>query len=149
MPPATRVFVYGFLAVFLVSGIAGVEAWPLTGWKLFSGVRSQHQVVWEAVTVDRSGREHPVPFSALPRGYRGAPHLFSAYRRFPPDRVEESCRSLADAVRRRRRADVAAVRVYRRARRLSLEAGPGGRPGAVAGPRTLSYECARAPERRA
>ncbi|HUR22934.1 MAG TPA: hypothetical protein VMZ73_03575 [Acidimicrobiales bacterium] len=145
-PLATRVFVYGFLGLFFVTGLAGVEAWPLTGWKLFSRVRTDRQVGWEAVTVDGAGRERPVPFPALPRGYRGGPHLFSAYRRFSPARVEESCRAIAEAVQERR-GGVITLRVYLRVRRLRpLGSGPGAGPTVEPGRRSLLYECARVPE---
>jgi len=143
---ATRLFVYGFLAVFLYAGAAGVEAWPLTGWKLFSRVRTDHQAGWEAVTVDGAGGERPVIFAALPRGYRGGPHLFDAFRRLSPARIESACRALVAAVRKSRGGDVRFLRVYRSARRLSLAGG--GRPVVALGPRLLLYECARAPERR-
>lgn len=146
LPLATRVFVYGFLAVFLVTGLAGIEAWPLTGWKLFSQVRTDRQTGWEAVTVDGAGRERPVPFSALPRGYRGGPHLFSAFRRFSTQRIDEACRSLIEAVRERGRTDARNIRVYKRVRRSRLGPGSGGRPAVVPVRRDLLYECGRAPE---
>jgi hypothetical protein len=39
-PPAwTRRFVAVFLAAFVVCGIFGLEAWPLTGWRLFADAR--------------------------------------------------------------------------------------------------------------
>ncbi len=144
LPLATRVFVYGFLGAVLITGLAGAEAWPLTGWKLFSQVRTDRQVGWEAVTVDAAGRERPVPFSDLPRGYRGGPHLFSAYRRFSTARTEESCRALIDAVREKGERDVESLRVYLRVRRLTLEAG--GRPAVVPISRDLLYECGDGPE---
>ena len=146
LPLATRVFVYGFLGVFLITGLAGVEAWPFTGWKLFSQVRTDRQVGWEAVTVDGAGHERAVPFSALPRGYRGGPHLFSAYRRFSTERIEASCRALIDAVQEEGDRDAKSLRVYLRVRRLRLDPGPGGRPLAVPVSRALRYECDHAPE---
>ena len=106
MSPGTRVFVYGFLALFLVTGVAEIDAWPLSGWELFSRVRTARQVGWEAVTVDRAGAEHPVPFASLSRGYRGGPHLFAAFRRFSPGRIDAACQALVAAVRERRAGDV-------------------------------------------
>lgn len=145
LPLATRLSVYGFLAVFLITGLAGLEAWPLTGWKLFSQVRTARQVGWEAVTVDGAGRERAVPFATLPRGYRGGPHLFSAYRRFSTARIEESCRALIDAVQRKGGTATKSLRVYRRVRRLRLASGSGGRPQVVPISRDLLYECGHAP----
>ncbi|HVE47817.1 MAG TPA: hypothetical protein VNA57_13855 [Acidimicrobiales bacterium] len=146
LPLATRVFVYGFLGVFLVTGLAGVEAWPLTGWKLFSRARTDRQVGWEAVTVDGAGREHPVRLSALPRSYRGGPHLFSAYRRFSTERIEEACRALVGAVQERDRTDARSLRVYRRVRRSRLGPGSRGRAEVVPVSRDLLYECGGAAE---
>lgn len=143
MSPGTRVFVYGFLALFFVTGVAQIDAWPFSGWELFSRVRTERQVGWEAVTVDAAGAERGVGFSSLPRSYRGGPHLFAAFRRFSPARIESSCRALVAAVAERGRSDVRALRVYRTVRHRSLDGG--GRIRVVQGGRTLLYECARAP----
>lgn len=140
MPPATKIFVYSFLAVFLVAGLGGVDdAWPIAGWQLFSRVRSERQAGWQAVTVDGAGVERGIPFSSLPRGYRGGAHLFARFDSFSPDRREVACRALATAVREHEGGQVRAVRVYLLVRRRFLRLDH--RPETVR--RTLRYECAR------
>ena len=37
---ATRLAIYLFLALLVVCAVRGIEWWPLTGWKLFSHVRT-------------------------------------------------------------------------------------------------------------
>ena len=67
-PRWARWFVGAYLALFLVCGLVGLEAWPLTGWRLFADARQARQPGFQAVTVDRAGRETTVPFADLPAG---------------------------------------------------------------------------------
>jgi hypothetical protein len=131
--PGTKAFVAAFLAAFVTCGLLGVEAWPLSGWELFSRVRTEARAGWEAVTVDRSGAEHPIPFARLPRGMRGELQVMAGFPSLPPAEREAVCGAWAGAVRERG-GEVAAVRVYRvvRSRRDGREL-----------ERQLAYECAR------
>ncbi|HUQ40612.1 MAG TPA: hypothetical protein VM030_10700 [Acidimicrobiales bacterium] len=119
-PPGTvrRTLVVAFLLAFLVTGAADVEAWPLSGWKLFSRLRTGAPPAWAAVMVDHEGHERAVPFAELPRGYRGALHLLPEFGRpTPPLGV---CKTWLTAVRREA-YDATAIRIYRdpsRRRRL-------------------------------
>src|SRR6266511_3523031 len=54
--PWARRFVWAFLAAFVIAGVFGIEAWPLTGWRLFADARTAKQVSWQGVTVDAAGR---------------------------------------------------------------------------------------------
>ena len=59
-----------FLAAFALCGLVGIEAWPFSGWRLFSTLRGpvdEHLVV---ETVDDQGVAHPLPAS-LGHGYSG------------------------------------------------------------------------------
>src|ERR671914_45223 len=47
-PRWARRFVAAYLAVFLVCGLAGFEAWPLTGWRLFADARQARQPRFQA-----------------------------------------------------------------------------------------------------
>ncbi|MDQ4098050.1 MAG: hypothetical protein M3144_09310, partial [Actinomycetota bacterium] len=60
-----RVFVVCFLGLFLSCGFLGIEAWPLTGFKLFSHVRGDGLPGWEAVSVGGAGRERLIDFASL------------------------------------------------------------------------------------
>jgi hypothetical protein len=70
-PRWARWFVAVYLGLFVLCGVAGFEAWPLTGWRLFADARQARQPGFQAVTVDGAGRETPVPFRDLPAGYHG------------------------------------------------------------------------------
>lgn len=135
-PRWARRFALAFLALFVISSVAGVEAWPLTGWRLFSHLRTDHQRAWEAVFVDGAGRESPVPFADLPFAYRGYHHVL---RGFPSLRRGEQwavCEAWADALRRRG-SEVSAVRVYRIEWDLSQRTGRRAAPPV----RTRRFEC--------
>ena len=59
-----------FLTAFVACGLLGVEAFPLTGWRLFSHLRTDHAVSWEAVTVDDVRKERVAAYSRLQGGFR-------------------------------------------------------------------------------
>lgn len=120
---ARRALMIAFLVVFLVTGAADVEAWPLSGWKLFSRVRTGDTAGWSAVMVDHAGHEQRVPFGALPRGFHGAHHLLPEFgTAHPPTEV---CRAWGQALRHES-YDVAAIRIYftRNHRRRVVDACP-------------------------
>jgi len=54
------------LGVFVLFGIAGLEAWPLSGWKLFSTTREAVEKTWQAYAVDAAGDEVRVDWLELP-----------------------------------------------------------------------------------
>ncbi len=137
-PPGwARWFVGLFLAAFVVCGVAGIEAWPLTGWRLFSHLRHEHQTTWQAFAVDASGGETRVSFARLPAAYHGFTLIVSRFGSMPPGRRTETCRTWAGAVRASGE-DVAALRIYRLD--WNLVPREDGRP-AVPPTRTLELEC--------
>ena len=139
-PPAwTRRFVAVFLAAFVVCGTFGLEAWPLTGWRLFADARQPVQVAWQAVTVDVAGRETPVPFGDLSAGFHGNVQVLKGFAGLPAGEQAAVCRAWADAVRARG-GQVEAVRVYRTVTDLSRRVGERGAPPA----RELRWTCTEA-----
>jgi hypothetical protein len=139
-PPAwTRRFVAVFLAAFVVCGTFGLEAWPLTGWRLFADARQPVQVAWQAVTVDVAGRETPVPFGDLPAGFHGNVQVLKGFAGLPAGEQAAVCRAWADAVRDRG-GQVEAVRGYRTVTDLSRRVGERGAPPA----RELRWTCTEA-----
>ena len=131
-----RRFVAAYLAAFLAAGVFGIEAWPLTGWRLFADARRAHQVTFAAVTVDAAGRERPIPFADLPIRFRGNVQVLKGFARLPAASQAAVCQAWADAVRARG-GQVEAVRIYRLDVDVSRRLGDRGAPPA----RTLAFTC--------
>jgi hypothetical protein len=110
-PRWARWFVGAYLAVFVVCGVFGFEAWPLTGWRLFADARQARQPGFQAVTVDADGRETPIPFRDLPAGFRGDVQVLKGFADLPTARQAAVCQAWAQEVRARG-GEVAEIRIY-------------------------------------
>lgn len=132
-----RVFVVAFLAAFAVCGAFGIEAWPLTGWRLFSQLRTDHQVSWRAIAVDGRSNEDPIRFEDLPRGYRNFPLVMRTFASLPAREQAAACRAWLVAARRQT-TGVGTVRIYRVDWYLSYRHGSGDGPPPA---RTLLFTC--------
>ena len=98
-PPRSARVLVGVLLVLLVGAGIGVEAWPLTGWRLFSAERddTQTQYVLEAVDVDGSTRR--VDLDELPgRPYSNAEWAMAELPHAPDTRREAVCQALLGPV---------------------------------------------------
>jgi hypothetical protein len=135
-PVRTRLFVAAFLSAFLVCGFAGIEAWPLTGWRLFSHLRTPTLTTWQAETLDAAGHRTPLRFEELPRAYRNFTLIMKSFDARPPREQQSACTDWATAARATGR-EVAALRVFRLTWDLSER--EGGRSRLVE--RRLVYEC--------
>lgn len=91
VPRGTRIAVYLFLVAFCVAGLVGIELWPLTGWRLFSQPREAHSISWQAVTLDGSGSESPIPFGRFSRGYWGSRHVLTGFAALQPAQQAAVC----------------------------------------------------------
>lgn len=131
----TRVTVYAFLAAVLACGFFSVEAWPLTGWKLFSQVRSSQQTGWLATATTADGREAPIDFASLGRGYTGALHVMGELPRRSRSERTAICGVWLDAVRQQPERPVA-VHIYRTRSTVPRTDAP-----APPAKRTLYLEC--------
>lgn len=136
-PRWARLFVWWFLAAFVVCGVVGVEAWPLTGFRLFSHLRHEHQTEWQAFAVAPDGREAWLPLSRFPGGFNGFPLVMKSFAsRGSQDRAG-MCRAWTVAALGLRGKTVA-IRIYAIDRHL--EPRQGHHP-AIPPIRTVAYIC--------
>lgn len=59
------------LAAFVTCGVLGIEAWPLSGFRLFSAPRGAETTGWRLVAVTADGEQVRVNVSRLGAAYRG------------------------------------------------------------------------------
>lgn len=94
-----RLFVGAFLGVFLLSGLIGVEAWPLTGWSLYSRLRHAEQWGWQVLAVGPDGGERAVELQRLPAAFHGVNYFLGGFAGRPAHEKESACRALGGAAR--------------------------------------------------
>ena len=112
VPRWNRWFVRVFLGVFVLCGVAGVEAWPLTGFRLFSHLRHEQTVAWLRTAVGPEGDERPVDLTGLPEGYGSFVLVVKSFASQPKDEQDAMCRAWVSGLERVDPA-VQAMRVYR------------------------------------
>jgi hypothetical protein len=71
-PRSARVLVAILFVLLLVPGLIGFDAWPLTGWRLFSLSRGPEQTRWVIEAVAEDGSHRVVSLEELPLRYRHA-----------------------------------------------------------------------------
>jgi hypothetical protein len=121
-PRRIRIFVASFLAAFVACGLLDLELWPLTGWRLFSELRTDRQVAWRAAAVGDDG-ETQIRFAELPRAFRNFPLVMRTFSELPRSEQSAACRAWLEAVRREE-PGTSAVRIYRVDWYLSHRHGP-------------------------
>lgn len=102
-----RGLVYVFLLAVIGCGLFEIEAWPLSGFRLFSQVRTGTEVRWELVTVDATGAEAPADLSGMGRGFRQSWHLLPHLADAPADEQAKACAGWFAAA-----PDAVALRAY-------------------------------------
>ena len=108
----TRGFVAAYLIAVLICGVFAIEAWPLTGWRLFSHPRRANLYGWRAFTFDARGHETRIDFARFPRADRHLPLIMQTYARLSPKRQDAVCRAWANRVRGFG-LQVSGVKIYR------------------------------------
>ncbi len=128
----TRWWVYAFLLVFAVTGVAHLELFPFSGFRLFSELRTEERHSWQIRAVGPDGDETPIRLSELPLAFRNTSTLLLEF----DDLTEEGRDAVCDAWAQPRRdhgAVVTGVRVYAVVGSV--------RPDGPRPQRRLAYEC--------
>jgi hypothetical protein len=137
VPWSIKVFVLALLGLLLVGGIAAIEEWPLTGWRLYSYLRGPTSRHYVAYRVGPDGEEHRVNFKRLPDAYSRAPALLGRFPGYTNGTREAVCMDIAEGERGEGRA-VDGIRVYQeRARLRTID----GEPRISLEERELQYVC--------
>jgi hypothetical protein len=97
-PRSARIFVAVLFALLLVPGVVGFDAWPLTGWRLFSVSRDADQTRWVIRATDEDGETRTVSLEELPLRYRHAEWPMSELPGASDDRRRAVCEALFEAV---------------------------------------------------
>ncbi len=98
VPRRARWFVGVLLVALAVPGLIGFDAWPLTGWRLFSLARDNSQTAWVVEAVDAHGDTHAVDLERLPLGYRHAEWPMAELPGASNARREAVCQAVLGAV---------------------------------------------------
>jgi hypothetical protein len=85
------------LAAFLICGVFGIEAWPLSGFRLFSAPRGPISSGWRLIAIREDGTEVPVNVSRLGAGYRGFGFVARTFGELSPAERAATCRAWSGA----------------------------------------------------
>jgi hypothetical protein len=97
-PRSARILVAVLFVLLLVPGVIGFDAWPLTGWRLFSVSRDAEQTRWVVRATDAAGETRTVSLEELPLRYRHAEWPMSELPGASDERRQDVCVALLDAV---------------------------------------------------
>jgi hypothetical protein len=121
-----RLFVGGFLGLFLIGGLLGLEAWPVTGWKMYARLRHGDFWGWQVRAIGVDGSERSVDLRNAPAAYHGVTHFLSDFERLSAEDRQAVCLALAQ-VARTQSEDVAGVAIDHVLGRIPVD--PGGPSG--------------------
>jgi hypothetical protein len=137
VPAWARGFVAAFFTLFVVCAVAGINAWPFSGWRLFSQARTEHVAVWTARGVNGAGEVGPIPFRLMPPAYASFGLLMRDFPSLPEARQVAMCSAWIEGARA---AGVPVVSI--RLVRLDSDLLPRSGRRAAEGPqRTVAFEC--------
>jgi hypothetical protein len=132
----TRRAVHLFLLLFALTGLAHLEVFPFSGFRLFSELRSDQRVSWQLRAVDAAGEESPIRLSDLPVGYRNSTKLLPGFADLPAGERDAICDAWAGPARASGQ-EVTEVRVY--------QVVQGVHPDAPPPERRLAHTCGASP----
>jgi hypothetical protein len=98
-PRSARILVAILFVLLLVPGLIGFDAWPLTGWRLFSVSRGPEQTRWVIEAVDGDGAHRVVSLEEPPLRYRHAEWPMSELPGASEERRTAVCEALLTPVR--------------------------------------------------
>jgi hypothetical protein len=98
VPRSARGLVGLLFVLLLVPGLVGFDAWPLTGWRLFSLARDETQTLWVLEAVDEDGSSRRVDLEELPLRYRHAEWPMADLPGASTERRQAVCEALLGAV---------------------------------------------------
>jgi hypothetical protein len=98
VPRSARWLVGALFVLLLVPGLVGFDAWPLTGWRLFSLARDETQTLWVLEAVDDDGSSRLVDLEELPLRYRHAEWPMADLPGASAERRQAVCEALLGAV---------------------------------------------------
>jgi hypothetical protein len=99
-PRGAKVLVAVLLVLLLVPGLVGFDAWPLTGWRLFSLSRRATQTTWVIQAVEPGRAPRAVSLEDLPLAYRHAEWPMADLPGASGARRDDVCRALLGGVAR-------------------------------------------------
>jgi hypothetical protein len=133
VPPWTRRFAYALIGVVLLCGLARLEAFPMSGFRLFSAIRHDPHESWQLRAVT-DGEETPIVLADLPVAYRNTSYILRDFDTMSGGERDAVCRAWVQPAREDGK-QVDFVRVYRVATSL--------RPDGPPPTRELRWECGR------
>jgi hypothetical protein len=98
VPRSARWLVGVLFVLLLVPGLVGFDAWPLTGWRLFSLARDETQTLWVLEALDEGGSSRRVDLEELPLRYRHAEWPMADLPGASTERRQAVCEALLGAV---------------------------------------------------
>ncbi|MGH9228173.1 MAG: hypothetical protein ACRD07_05460 [Acidimicrobiales bacterium] len=98
VPRSARWLVGALFVLLLLPGVVGFDAWPLTGWRLFSLARDETQTLWVLEAVDADGSSRLVDLEELPLRYRHAAWPMADLPGASTERRQAVCEALRGAV---------------------------------------------------
>jgi hypothetical protein len=103
--------IYGFLALFLLTGLFEIQVWPLPGWKLFSHDRTIDHVTIQAVQMGAPGGTDTLN-GREKAALRNLQVVAARYGSLSAATLSRTCRNWLDSLAAQI-GPVASIRIYR------------------------------------
>jgi hypothetical protein len=79
--------------------LIGVEAWPLTGWKMYARLRHGDFWGWQVRAIAADGSDRHVDLRYGPAAYHGVTHFLSDFEGLSDERRQAACLALGQVAR--------------------------------------------------